>query len=77
VADRFIRFCAQNGWKLSKAKRNKGGLDRLTDDEVQALEDVVGRAFESDNIQAASDSSAAVTDWRPETGTEKGSRDRF
>ena len=58
VADRFIRFCQQNGWKLSKAKRNKGGLDKLTDDEVKALEDVVGRAFESDNIQAASDSRA-------------------
>ena len=72
VADRFIRFCQQNGWKLSKAKRNKGGLDKLTDDEVKALEDVVGRAFDSDNIQAASDSSAAVIDWRPEPGTEKG-----
>ena len=72
VADRFIRFCQQNGWKLSKAKRNKGGLDKLTDDEVKALEDIVSRAFASDNIQAASDSSAAVIDWRPEPGTEKG-----
>lgn len=45
VADRFIQFCKQNGWKLSKAKRHTGGLEKLTDTEVQALEAVVCHAF--------------------------------
>jgi hypothetical protein len=58
VADRFIRFCQQNGWKLSKAKRNKGGLDKLTDDEIKALEAVVQHVFESSNTQVASGSQA-------------------
>jgi len=46
VAARFIRFCQQNGWKLSAAKRRKGGLEKLTDDEVAALETAVREAFE-------------------------------
>ncbi|MEO7318535.1 MAG: hypothetical protein ABIZ56_06075 [Chthoniobacteraceae bacterium] len=32
VADRFLQFCKQNGWKLSKAKRHTGGLEKLTED---------------------------------------------
>lgn len=45
VADRFIQFCKQNGWKLSKAKRHTGGLEKLTDAEIAALETAVRSAF--------------------------------
>lgn len=45
VAARFIRFCQQNGWKLSAAKRRKGGLEKLTDDEIAALESAVREVF--------------------------------
>ena len=45
VADRFIQFCKQNGWKLSKAKRHTGGLEKLTDGEIAALEAAVQTAF--------------------------------
>lgn len=46
VAARFIWFCQQNGWKLSAAKRRKGGLEKLSDDEIAALETAVREAFE-------------------------------
>ena len=45
VADRFIQFCRQNDWKLSSAKRNTGGLDRLTDEQVAGIEAVLRSAF--------------------------------
>lgn len=45
VADRFIQFCKQNDWMLSKTKRNVGGLEKLNDDEIAALEAAVRRAF--------------------------------
>lgn len=45
VADRFIQFCKQNGWKLSQAKRHTGGLEKLTDAEIAALENAVRAAF--------------------------------
>jgi hypothetical protein len=45
LADRFIQFCKQNGWRLPKAKRNTGGLEKLTDTEIAALEAAVRTAF--------------------------------
>ena len=45
LADRFIQFCKQNGWRLSIAKRNTGGLEKLTDSEIAALEAAVRKAF--------------------------------
>jgi len=45
IADRFIQFCKQNGWKISKGKRNTGGLDKLTDAEIAALEEAVRTSF--------------------------------
>lgn len=45
VADRFIQFCRQNGWKLSSAKRNTGGLEKLNDEQVAQLEAVLQNAF--------------------------------
>jgi len=49
IANFFMRFCQQNGWKLSKAKRRKGGLEKLTDDEVSQLETVVRNVFEPES----------------------------
>jgi hypothetical protein len=54
VADRFIRFSQQNGWKISKAKRQKGGLEKLTDDEIRFLEEVVREAFEPEDTESIS-----------------------
>jgi hypothetical protein len=54
VADRFIRFSQQNGWKISKAKRQKGGLEKLTDDEIRSLEGVVREAFEAEGTESTS-----------------------
>lgn len=51
VADRFIRFSQQNGWKLSKAKRKKGGLEKLRDDEIRSLEAVVRDVFDPGSTQ--------------------------
>jgi hypothetical protein len=45
VVDRFIQFCKQNSWKLSKAKRHTGGLEKLTDQEITTLEAAVRKAF--------------------------------
>jgi hypothetical protein len=53
VANFFIQFCKQNGWKLSAAKRHKGGLEKLTDEEIAALEAAVRGAFEGGDAQEA------------------------
>ena len=45
IADRFIQFCKQNGWKLSNDKRHTGGMEKLTDEEIADLEKAVRRAF--------------------------------
>ncbi len=54
VTDRFIQFCRQNGWKLSSAKRNTGGLDKLTDAQVASLEAVLQNAFGAAGSDATS-----------------------
>jgi hypothetical protein len=40
----FIRVCAQNGWKLSKTKR-ESHFSMLTDDEIATLESAIRHAF--------------------------------
>jgi hypothetical protein len=44
-ANLFIRFLHQNGWKLAKAKRGK--FPRLSDEQIQTLEEAVRDAFEN------------------------------
>jgi hypothetical protein len=45
LADLFIQLCKQNGYKLSQAKRNMGGIAKLTDREIEQLEVILQKAF--------------------------------
>ena len=46
VADLFIRLLLQNQGSLSKTRRQSHGFERLTDEEVTALESTVREAFQ-------------------------------
>ena len=48
--DLFIRFCLQNNGRLSKRKR-ESHFDRLTDDEIEAMEEAVLSAYGDGTMQ--------------------------
>jgi hypothetical protein len=49
MADNFIMFMRQNDWRLPK-KRRSDGFEKLTDSEVEALENLVRDAFDGFEI---------------------------
>ncbi len=48
LADDLIMFIRQNGGSLSKKRRSRSPLDKLTDEEISMIEGIVGESFPSD-----------------------------